>query len=122
MTRFGWQPVVEDGKIIALAGDDGTVSLEPAGQLELSGAPLETLHQTCAETGRHLKQVKEVGAEHGLGFLGVGLLPDKTRAVVPITPMCRPKIIPSSIRPGAHSGPTRRRNHPASQTHRKGSD
>src|SRR3546814_4325546 len=69
LTRFGWEPVVEGGKVIALAGSDGTVSLEPAGQLELSGAPLENLHQTCAETGRHLKQVKEVGAELGLGFL-----------------------------------------------------
>ncbi|HZG32365.1 MAG TPA: glutamate-cysteine ligase family protein, partial [Sphingopyxis sp.] len=71
LTRFGWEPVIEGGKVIALAGSDGTVSLEPAGQLELSGAPLENLHQTCAETGRHLKQVKEVGAELGLGFLGL---------------------------------------------------
>src|SRR3990167_11126297 len=49
MTRFGWEPVIEGGKVMALAGSDGTVSLEPAGQLELSGAPLENLHQTCAE-------------------------------------------------------------------------
>ena len=76
LTRFGWEPVIEGGKVIALSGNDGTVSLEPAGQLELSGAPLENLHQTCAETGRHLKQVKEVGAELGLGFLGLG---DPTR-------------------------------------------
>ena len=59
LTRFGWEPVIEGGNVIALAGSDGTVSLEPAGQLELSGAPLENLHQTCAETGRHLKQVKD---------------------------------------------------------------
>jgi glutamate--cysteine ligase len=45
MTQFGWQPVEEGGKVIALAGPDGTVSLEPAGQLELSGAPLEHLHR-----------------------------------------------------------------------------
>jgi glutamate--cysteine ligase len=51
MTEFGWQPVEENGKVIALSGPDGTVSLEPAGQLELSGAPLEHLHQTCAEAG-----------------------------------------------------------------------
>jgi glutamate--cysteine ligase len=54
MTEFGWQPVEENGKVIALSGPDGTVSLEPAGQLELSGRPLEHLHQTCAEAGRHL--------------------------------------------------------------------
>src|SRR3954466_8933055 len=61
MTEFGWRPVEEGGKVIALAGADGTVSLEPAGQFELSGAPLEHLHQTCAEAGRHLEQVKQVG-------------------------------------------------------------
>lgn len=93
LTRFGWEPVIEGGKVIALAGSDGTVSLEPAGQLELSGAPLENLHQTCAETGRHLKQVKEVGAELGLGFLGVGMWPDKTRAELPIMPKGRYKIM-----------------------------
>lgn len=93
LTRFGWEPVIEGGKVIALAGTDGTVSLEPAGQLELSGAPLENLHQTCAETGRHLKQVKEVGAELGLGFLGLGMWPDKTRAELPIMPKGRYKIM-----------------------------
>ncbi len=89
LTRFGWEPVMEGGNVIALAGSDGTVSLEPAGQLELSGAAVENLHQTCAETGRHLKQVKEVGAELGLGFLGLGMWPDKTRAELPIMPKGR---------------------------------
>ena len=89
MTRYGWEPVMEGGNVIALSGSDGTVSLEPAGQLELSGAAVENLHQTCAETGRHLKQVKEVGAELGLGFLGLGLWPDKTRESLPIMPKGR---------------------------------
>jgi glutamate--cysteine ligase len=89
LTRFGWEPVIEGGNVIALTGPDGAVSLEPAGQLELSGAPLENLHQTCAETGRHLKQVKEVGAELGLGFLGLGMWPDKTREELPIMPKGR---------------------------------
>lgn len=93
LTRYGWEPVIEGGKVIALAGSDGTVSLEPAGQLELSGAPLENLHQTCAETGRHLKQVKEVGAELGLGFLGLGMWPDKRRGELPIMPKGRYKIM-----------------------------
>ncbi len=78
LQQFGWHPVEEGGKVIAMAGDDGTVSLEPAGQLELSGAPLENLHETCAETGRHLAQVKAIGEEHGVGFLGLGMWPDKT--------------------------------------------
>src|SRR3954467_802352 len=50
LTEFGWEPIVENGNVIALAGADGTISLEPAGQFELSGAPLENLHQSCAES------------------------------------------------------------------------
>src|SRR3546814_1240886 len=69
LTRYGWEPVLEGGNVIALSGSDGTISLEPAGQLELSGAPLDNLHETCAETGRHLEQVKNVGDTLGLGFL-----------------------------------------------------
>src|SRR5688572_16346517 len=69
MSEQGWSPVEEGGKVIALAGADGTVSLEPAGQLELSGAQREHLHQTCAEAGRHLALAKSVGDKLGLGFL-----------------------------------------------------
>jgi glutamate--cysteine ligase len=97
LTRYGWEPVIEGGNVIALTGPDGAVSLEPAGQLELSGAPVENLHQTCAETGRHLKQVKEVGAELGLGFLGLGMWPDKTRAELPIMPKGRYAIMLSHM-------------------------
>ncbi len=93
LTRFGWEPIVEGDHVIALGGPDGNVSLEPAGQLELSGAPLENLHQTCAETGRHLRQVKEIGAELGLGFLGLGMWPDKTREELPIMPKGRYAIM-----------------------------
>ncbi|HEY0011584.1 MAG TPA: glutamate--cysteine ligase [Allosphingosinicella sp.] len=93
MTRFGWVPVEENGKVIALAGSDGTISLEPAGQLELSGAPLKHLHATCAEAGRHLRQVKEIGEELGVGFLGLGMWPDKTRAELPVMPKGRYEIM-----------------------------
>lgn len=89
LTEFGWTPIEEGGKVIALAGPDGTVSLEPAGQLELSGAPLESIHQTCAEADRHLKQVKAVGEKLGLGFLGLGMWPDKARADLPMMPKGR---------------------------------
>ncbi len=94
LRQFGWEPVEEEGadgvsRVIAMSGEDGTVSLEPAGQLELSGAPLETLHQTCAETGRHLDQVKKVGEKCGVGFLGLGMWPDKTREELPIMPKGR---------------------------------
>ncbi|WP_126171905.1 glutamate--cysteine ligase [Altericroceibacterium xinjiangense] len=89
LKEFGWEPVEEGGKVIAMSGQDGTVSLEPAGQLELSGAPLETLHETCAETGRHLDQVKAIGESCGVGFLGLGMWPDKTREDLPIMPKGR---------------------------------
>ena len=93
LTDFGWEPVDESGNVIALTGPDGAVSLEPAGQLELSGAPLENLHQTCAEAGRHLNQCKAVGEKLGLGFLGLGMWPDKTRADLPIMPKGRYAIM-----------------------------
>ncbi|MEH6660776.1 MAG: glutamate--cysteine ligase [Parasphingorhabdus sp.] len=93
MQEFGWKPVEEGGKVIAMAGADGAISLEPAGQLELSGAPLETLHETCNETGRHLQQVKAIGEKTGTGFLGMGMWPDKTRAELPIMPKGRYKIM-----------------------------
>jgi glutamate--cysteine ligase len=93
LTEFGWSPVEEGGKVIALAGPDGNVSLEPAGQFELSGAPLDNLHQTCAEAGRHLRQVKAVGEKLGLGFLGLGMWPDKTRDALPRMPKGRYAIM-----------------------------
>ncbi|AZI37126.1 putative glutamate--cysteine ligase [Caenibius tardaugens NBRC 16725] len=93
LTEFGWEPIEENGTVIAMKGADGTVSLEPAGQLELSGAPLENLHQTCAETGRHLYEVKAVGERLGLDFLGLGMWPDKTRAELPIMPKGRYEIM-----------------------------
>ena len=98
LTAFGWRPVEEvaaDGtvNVIALAGTDGSVSLEPAGQFELSGAPLATLHETCAETGRHLEQVKTIGERFGIGFLGLGMWPDKRRDELPVMPKGRYAIM-----------------------------
>ena len=93
LTEFGWQPVMEGDNVIAMSGADGSISLEPAGQFELSGAPLDNLHLTCAETGRHLEQVKTVGDRLGLGFLGLGMWPDKTRTELPIMPKGRYAIM-----------------------------
>jgi glutamate--cysteine ligase len=93
LTEFGWKPVEENGKVIAMTGADGSISLEPAGQFELSGAPLDNLHETCAETGRHLRQVKAVGDRLGIGFLGLGMWPDKTRAELPVMPKGRYAIM-----------------------------
>jgi glutamate--cysteine ligase len=98
LTEFGWRPIVENGpngqtNIIALSGADGNISLEPAGQFELSGAALENLHQTCAEAARHLGQCKMIGDRLGLGFLGTGMWPDKTRAELPVMPKGRYRIM-----------------------------
>jgi glutamate--cysteine ligase len=89
LTEFGWKPVIENGNVIALSGPDGTISLEPAGQFELSGAALENLHQTCSEAGRHLEQCKAIGERLGVGFLGVGMWPDKARSDLPVMPKGR---------------------------------
>ena len=93
LTEFGWKPVVESGNVIALTGPDGTISLEPAGQFELSGAVVENLHLTCVEAGRHLNQCKAIGERLGIGFLGLGMWPDKTRADLPVMPKGRYEIM-----------------------------
>ena len=88
--RFGWDGVVERGHIIALRRSDcakgGVVSLEPGGQVELSGAPLATVHETYEELRQHLVEVKEVGGELGIGLLGLGFSPKWTLAETPIMP------------------------------------
>jgi glutamate--cysteine ligase len=93
MTRFGWERVPENGKLIALARDNASVTLEPAGQLELSGAPVVTIHDTCCEVTRHLKEVKTVADEIGLGFLGMGFQPKWRREDMPWMPKGRYAIM-----------------------------
>jgi len=93
LTEFGWRPIEEGGRLIGLSGPDGSVSLEPAGQFELSGAPRATLHETDAETRRHVEQVLAVGERLGLGFLGLGMWPDKARADLPRMPKGRYRIM-----------------------------
>src|SRR5690606_7709861 len=91
--QFGWEPIEEGGNVIAMSGTDGAISLEPAGHLELSGAPLENLHQTYAETVRHIDQVKAIGAKTGFDFLGLGMWPDKRRDDLPVMPKGRYDIM-----------------------------
>ena len=93
LERFGWRPVRERGKPIALIGDAGSITLEPGGQFELSGAALETLHQTCDEVHEHLAQVKEVAGELDVGLLGIGFNPKWTRADMPWMPKGRYRIM-----------------------------
>lgn len=93
--RLGWEPIVDAGHIIGLAGPDGggAISLEPGGQFELSGAPLATLHETDAELQAHLADVKAVAAPHDIGFAALGASPLWTRAQTPMMPKSRYKIM-----------------------------
>ena len=87
-------PIIEKGKIIGLKdGDGGSVSLEPGGQLELSGAPLSNLHQTCAETGRHLRHMRAVSSALGVGMLGIGFQPKWRRDDISWMPKGRYRIM-----------------------------
>ncbi len=93
LTAYGWEPVMENGTIIALARSGASVSLEPAGQLELSGAPLATLHQTCAEVASYRRDLIDVTDGLGIGLLGVGFQPTQTRAAMPWMPKGRYAIM-----------------------------
>ncbi len=73
--RHDWAPIMEGDSIIGLEKDGANISLEPGGQLELSGAPLETIHQTCDEVNEHLRDVKDIADEVGVGFIGLGAAP-----------------------------------------------
>ena len=98
IARFGWQAITEGTNIIALTRDQvtsagksvtETISLEPGGQFELSGAPLSTLHETSEETHRHLDEVRLAGSDLGLGFLGLGFAPTLTLDNAPRMPKQR---------------------------------
>src|SRR6187431_1324530 len=94
---LGWEPIMEHENIIGLADvtGGGAISLEPGGQFELSGAPVETIHQTCSELMAHLAQLKEIARPLGIGFLGLGMSAKWTRAETPVMPKSRYKIMTS---------------------------
>ncbi|WP_112873710.1 glutamate--cysteine ligase [Paracoccus endophyticus] len=91
--RFGWTPVEEAGAIIGLSRDGANVSLEPGGQLELSGAPVETLHETRAELDNHLSEVAEIARGLGVGFMGLGAAPVWSQDQMPMMPKGRYRLM-----------------------------
>lgn len=96
LADLGWTPVLEDGHVIALIdGSGASITLEPGGQLELSGAPLETVHQTCDEVHDHLRQVKRVAETMDIAFLGVGFQPKWGLNDIPKMPKGRYRIMDS---------------------------
>ena len=93
LQRFGWAPLHEKDTLIGLKRGDASVSLEPGGQLELSGAPLENIHQTCDEVHTHLAEAEAVTKEMGAGLIGLGFDPKWQRADVPWMPKGRYRIM-----------------------------
>jgi len=93
MTRFGWEPVTEGNNPIALLRGKANITLEPGGQLELSGAMLETLHETADENQQHIDEVKTVANEIGAGFIGLGFAPEWKREDFDWMPKGRYKIM-----------------------------
>lgn len=100
---YNWAEVLEGGNIIGLEKDGANVSLEPGGQLELSGAPLETIHQTCDEVNEHLREVKDVADKIGVGFIGLGAAPIWTHDQMDMMPKGRYKLMTDYMgRVGTH--------------------
>ena len=100
---FGWTEVREGGHIIGLEKDGANVSLEPGGQLELSGAPLETIHQTCDELNEHLREVQQIGDKIGAGFIGLGAAPEWSHEDMPMMPKGRYRLMTDYMgRVGTH--------------------
>ncbi len=100
---FGWTPVLEGENIIGLVKDGANVSLEPGGQLELSGAPLETIHQTCDEVNHHLREVQTVADRIGARFIGLGAAPIWTHEQMPVMPKGRYRLMTDYMdRVGTH--------------------
>src|SRR6201996_4811403 len=93
MQRFGWQPIREGQNIIGLSQAGASLSLEPGGQFELSGAPLKSVHETCAEVNTHQEQCRQVADDLGIGMLGFGFAPNWSLDEVPIMPKGRYKIM-----------------------------
>ncbi|SFL59386.1 glutamate--cysteine ligase [Shimia aestuarii] len=102
----GWAPVEEGGKLIGLEKDGANVSLEPGGQLELSGAPLENIHQTCDEVNQHLVDVKDIADKIGVGFIGLGAAPIWKHEDMPLMPKGRYKLMDSYMQEVGTMGTT----------------
>lgn len=93
LVAFGWTPIEEEGHVVALKRNGASITLEPGGQFELSGAPLETIHETCAEVNGHLREVREVADRIGAGFLGLGFSPKWSLEETPMMPKARYKLM-----------------------------
>jgi glutamate--cysteine ligase len=97
------EPILEHGNIIGLLEGMASITLEPGGQVELSGAPLATIHETCMETGQHLSLLRDATKKLGIGFLGLGFQPKWQRDDIPWMPKERYQIMQGYMpQVGAH--------------------
>ena len=89
--RFGWRPEreYEGGAIIALTRGEASITLEPGAQLELSGAPFASIHDTHAEWVQHIDELNLIGGALGITWLGLGFHPFATQAELPWVPKLR---------------------------------
>ena len=100
---YHWSEILEGNNIIGLTKEGANISLEPGGQLELSGAPLDTIHETCDEVNHHLKEVRDIADKIGAGFLGLGAAPEWTHEEMPMMPKGRYKLMTDYMdRVGTH--------------------
>lgn len=94
-TKLGWAPVNDGPHIIGLYDETrgAAISLEPGGQFELSGAPLDTIHQTKAELDDHLSSLDAIASPHRIGFLALGMSPKWRLDEIPMMPKHRYAIM-----------------------------
>ena len=101
--KYNWSEILEEKNIIGLTKDGANVSLEPGGQLELSGAPLDSIHETCDEVNQHLKEVKSIADDLGASFFGLGAAPEWSHEDMPMMPKGRYKLMTDYMgRVGTH--------------------
>ena len=101
--KYNWSEILEENNIIGLTKDGANVSLEPGGQLELSGAPLDSIHETCDEVNQHLKEVNSIADDLGAGFFGLGAAPEWSHEDMPMMPKGRYKLMTDYMgRVGTH--------------------
>ncbi|NNU14957.1 glutamate--cysteine ligase [Parvularcula sp. ZS-1/3] len=91
--KFGWERLEEEGNLVALKKEGASITLEPGGQFELSGAPLRTVQETCSEVTKHLREVEAVAGPLDVGFIGLGAAPFWTRDDMPKVPKPRYTIM-----------------------------
>ncbi len=90
---FGWAPVLEADNVIGMTRNGANISLEPGGQFELSGAPLENLHQGAAELQNHLDEVRSIAEPLGIKFMGIGAAPEWSSETMPVMPKGRYRLM-----------------------------